>query len=111
MNKGNSVELAATGRKVERPLSPDDPSWDWVESVIPVFDLEDATLEQYLGWYAHESGLNLLWEDPVSEKNARAVILSGSLADTDLNEGLQIVQKIAHFEIRIDGDSIWVKVD
>lgn len=111
VNEGHSVELGAAGRKTERALLINDPSWDWVETVVPVFDIQDTTLERYLVWYAQEKGFSLQWEDTVSESNARAILLSGSIADTSLSEGLQIVRQIAHFDIRIDGDSIWVKVE
>ncbi len=111
INKGQSVELGATGRNAERVLLSGDPSWDWIETVVPVFELQGATLEQYLYWYANESGVSLRWQDGGSEAKARAVKLSGSIADTSLSEGLQIVQQISHFEIRIDHEVIWVKVE
>ena len=110
VNKGSYIELATTGESEEHPLQPDDPAWDWIETVAPEFDIQGASLEQYLEWYARERGLVLVWEDDVSRSNARAALLKGSIAGTGLDESLTLVKRVAPFEHRISNDNLWVKV-
>jgi len=111
INRGRYIELGATGETLSQPLPDDDNSFDWVETVAPVFDLEGATLEEYLLWYARESGYRLQWTEPESEKKAQRLRLNASIAGRTLAEGLQIVSQIAPgFEHRIEDGIVWATV-
>lgn len=111
VNKGRYVELGQAGQKTEREISSDDPSWDWVETVAPEFEIEGASLKSYLDWYTNERGMTLNWEDGSSESKAANAKLTGSIAGATLDEGLEIVRRIAPFQYRVDGEALWVKVD
>ena len=111
VNKDRFVELDMNGKKAERILSADDPSWDWVETVAPEFDIQGESLHRYLTWYAGQRGVELVWADDASEAKAERIELAGSIANTTLHESLLIVQKIAPFEFRIEGDTLWVRVE
>jgi len=111
VNKDRFVELDMNGKKAERVLSTDDPSWDWVETVAPEFDIQGVSLKQYLTWYAGQKGIALVWADDASQAKAEGIELAGSIAGTMLHEGLLTVQQIAPFDYRIEGDTIWVKVE
>jgi len=111
VNKGSYIELATTGESGERPLRHDDPAWDWIETVAPEFDIQGASLKQYLEWYARERGLVLVWDDEVSRSNAEAALLKGSIAGTSLDESLLLVKQVAPFEHRISDDRLWIKVE
>lgn len=110
VDKGSSVELDAKGRVVTKPLDTNDPKWDWIDKVAPPFDIQGATLEQYLNWYAHERSLELIWADETSEKNAGKTVLTGSIEDSSLDEGLDLVQQIAPFEYQVAADQFRVIV-
>lgn len=111
VNKDRFVELDMYGKKAERILSADDPSWDWIETVAPEFDIEGKSLHEYLTWYAQQRGVELVWADDASKARAETIELAGSIVDTTLYESLLIVQQIAPFEFRIEGDTIWVRVE
>lgn len=111
INKGYYVELDTSGESGEQPLQADDPDWDWIETITPEFEIQNASLEQYLQWYARESGLNLVWADKESESKAKAALLVGSVAGTSLDESLMLVKQVAPFEHKISLDSLWVKVE
>ena len=111
IDKGYTVELAESGSMRKRPLRSEDPDWAWIETLATGFDIEKVSLEQYLQWYAGERGLQLQWTDKVSQSNARAATLSGSLEGTSLDEGLEIVKRVAPFEHRISDGELWVSVD
>ncbi len=111
INKDRLVELDRNGEKAESFLPADDPSWNWVETVAPEFNIQGASLQQYLVWYVGESGVKLMWADDASQAKAEKIELSGSIAGTTPRESLRTVQKIAPFDYRIEGDTIWVKVE
>jgi ferric-dicitrate binding protein FerR (iron transport regulator) len=111
VNKGYSLELAANGESGQQPLHADDPDWAWIETVTPEFDIEGASLAEYLQWYASERGVELVWADTASESKANAAILAGSISGSSLDEGLLLVKKIAPFEHRLSTDRLWIKVE
>ncbi len=111
INRGHFVKLDASGKSGQYPIQPDDPSWAWIETVAPEFDIQGASLEQYLRWYAHERGVNLVWADAASEASAGAALLAGSIADASLDEGLMLVKQVAPFEHRLSSGTLWVKVE
>jgi len=110
VDKGRSVELDAKGGVVTKPLEANDPDWDWIDKVAPAFDIQGATLEQYLNWYTHERSLELVWADGASEKKAKKAVLAGSIDASSLDDGLDMVQQIAPFEYRVVADQLLVVV-
>ena len=111
IDKGYFVEMDLAGEPEKHLLESDDPDWEWIETIRPEFEIQDSSLEQYLRWYAHESGLTLDWADEASETNARTTILSGTISGSSLDESLLVVKQVAPFEHRILDNSFWVKVD
>ena len=94
-------------------IRPDDSAgrWAWVDTVVTEFDLDGATLHDYLLWYAREKGVQLEWADVVSEEKAQAIRLSGSIEDQSLDAGMQTVQRIAPFDYEHVGNTLRVKID
>lgn len=111
VNEGSFLELGPSGRTGGGDLRSDDPDWLWIESIPPAFDLEGASLAQYLEWYAHELGLVLRWESNGAEQRASSVRLSGSIEGASLEEGLEIVRRIAEFDIREVDGALWISVE
>lgn len=107
---GRFLEVDTLGSKKDLPLQDDNANWAWIETVVPEFQIEGATLAEYLNWYAHERGLRLNWGDTGSAQKARDIVLSGSIRGASLGEGLQIVRQIAPFESSVDGDVLRVTV-
>lgn len=108
IGSGFVLDLSSRGDQTERTATPDDPIWQWVEAVAPEFELDGATLEQYLDWYAGQKGLSLAWSDAGSEAQAKRTRLRGSIAGTTLEDGFEAVQRIAKFEYRFEDDVLWV---
>jgi hypothetical protein len=111
VNKGHFVELSDSSEQTERPLESGGPDWDWIETVVPEFDIDGATLERYLEWYAHERSLELEWANVASRTRAGATFLTGSIAGASLDEGLEIVQRISAFDYQLTGDTIRIRVE
>ena len=78
---------------------------------MPEFDIDGATLERYLEWYAHERSLELEWANVASRTRAGATVLTGSIAGASLDEGLEIVQRISAFDYQLTGDTIRIQVE
>jgi ferric-dicitrate binding protein FerR (iron transport regulator) len=111
VEKGHYAEFDADGGHAQYVLAADDPDWSWIGTVAPEFEIEGASLEQYLRWYAHEAGVILDWADEASERNAAEARLSGSIAGASVHDSLEIVQRIAPFEYRLSQERLWIRVE
>ncbi|MBT8061397.1 MAG: FecR family protein [Gammaproteobacteria bacterium] len=111
VDRGYSLALDAAGGAQKSELDDTSQDWAWVDTIVPEFNIEGATLEQYLRWYAHERGLELQWSDRESQINARNTGLSGSIQGADLDESLELVKRIAPFRHEVTGDRLLVAVE
>ena len=108
---GRQYLLSAGGEAREQLLDENAPYWDWADSVRPPFDIDGATLEDYLAWYAREQGLTLRFAAGRSEQSARAALLSGSIEGLSVQEGLDHVQRIAPFAFESDLQVMTVSIE
>lgn len=101
VNSGTLFLYSSSGEESDVRIDSDDPLWNWVDTIAPAFDIEGASLESYLSWYAQQRAVDLQWENSVSRENARKIRLTGSIEDTSLQEGFEIVRRIAPFDYRL----------
>lgn len=100
---GRMYELTSDGDERRQELSATNPVWAWTSSVAPAFDADGAMLSDYLRWYARQQGLSLAWEDSSTQAYAERTTLSGDiLRGLSLDDGLDVVRRIAPFEYRIE---------
>ena len=111
VDSGKLIVVNADGDAFGRPVRSNDDVWRWVAAIAPEFNIDGATLEDYLNWYAREAGLTLRWETAASRVIAKQSRLSGSIADMPLEEGLTLVRLIAPFESRVADSTLHVTVD
>jgi hypothetical protein len=76
-------------KKIE--ISPQDPSWKWVNDAAPKFDLEEKNLHQFLVWITREHGLTLHFSQSHTEKLTKFIILHGDIDGLGLQEALNTV--------------------
>lgn len=108
---GSQVRFSADGRNETEPLDTDNPDWNWIESVAPVFDMNGASLAEYLDWYARETGAELVWADDASRSAAARITLSGDLDNSSLADSFTAVQRVAPFDYRLEDKHLWVRVE
>ena len=77
---GESVRVPANGGNIQRRnVALYGNEWNWVDRMIPVFDIDGRNLFDYLIWTTREIGHALEFETPEAEQMARATILHGSI--------------------------------
>ena len=111
VNAGFQLRFDAAGDARQEALDAQDPDWRWIESVTPVFDIDGASLADYLAWYANEEGLDLVWADDKSQAQAEKTTLTGSIEGVSTADSLVLVQRVAPFEYRAEAGELWVKLD
>ena len=108
---GTLFEVSADGDERREELASTDPMWDWTASIVPVFDIDGVSLKAYLEWYARERGLQLDWADDSARSYAERTALSGSIKGLSLEQGLEVVRKIAPFRHQLSGDVLLISTD
>lgn len=111
VDAGRQVAFNADGGEDSEKLDTEDPSWRWIENVAPAFDIDGASLADYLAWYANEDGLELVWADESSRSRARRTTLTGGIEGVTPSESLEVVRRVAPFEYRREQGRIWVRVE
>ena len=73
-------QLRVTDSSIERrPLSPQDPRWQWALQIAPEFDIEGVPLAEFLRWVSRETGRELVYLSPRAADAARTLVLHGSI--------------------------------
>ncbi len=84
--------LSVTGTDVSRSALPStDPSWSWIAGVTPPFSIEGRSVEDFLIWAARETGRTILYTSPAAARQARSVVLSGTVEGLTPDEAVEAV--------------------
>jgi hypothetical protein len=107
---GNAGEqlTVAQGQVSRAPLSPTAANWNWVGSVTPPFEIEGRSVESFLVWAARETGRTVVYESPDAARQARSVILRGTVTGLTPDEAVQAVLSTTSLQPRIQADHIRV---
>jgi ferric-dicitrate binding protein FerR (iron transport regulator) len=111
VQQGSQLAVDDAGMEQRGDLDSTSPVWAWAAQIAPDFGIEGTSLLAYLEWYTRESGLKLRWRNEEARRYAAQAVLKGSIKDLSIDEGLEVVKKIAPFNYEISGDTFTVSVD
>ena len=107
---GSAVELlggeqgraGTSGTPEVQDTRPHETAWDWVSSVVPMLDIEDRTLGEFLRWVARERGLHVEFATDGLAATAPSIRLSGSIGGMTLEQALASVLATCRLDYRIE---------
>lgn len=106
---GTALTVDPAGR-VEREVIPSHgASWGWVLETSPPFELEGASLADYLAWLRRETGWRVRYADPELEREADGTTLHGSIAGLRPDQTPAAVLPGAGLAHRIEGGTLVVE--
>lgn len=88
---GEQLLLTADGARDRRPVSPQDPRWEWATSIAPTFDIEHQPLSLFLQWVARETGRNVVYSDALAQEQSGKLVLRGSIRNLPPDQALAAV--------------------
>jgi hypothetical protein len=91
VNQGFQLTGQSSGIFEKSIISPQDPSWQWVNEAAPKFSLEGKSLHQFLVWIAREHALTLQFSEKHTEKLSQFIILHGDIEGLTLDQTLNTV--------------------
>ncbi len=74
---GEVVTFEGTELASREPVPTTHPRWDWIHNSMPAFDLEAASVHDFLVWATREAALELAFADEAVRRHATAVRLHG----------------------------------
>lgn len=105
---GERLRVAADGEIERTMIAPTDPDWDWAAETAPLFDIEDRTLDAFLGWAARETGRRLMYANDRARRTAESVQLRGSIAGLTPHAALDVVLSTTELRRAANDESILI---
>jgi ferric-dicitrate binding protein FerR (iron transport regulator) len=91
VNAGTEV-LIDRGRAVtRRPIATAGRDWAWAESMAPDFEIENRPLQEFLEWFARETGRKLVISDDAVRKQVATIRMHGNVHGLTAMEALSAV--------------------
>lgn len=100
---GEELTILAQGSVQRASIAPDDPGWDWVQTVAPTVYAEDQPLSELLDWVARETGRRVYFARPELELRAQRTILHGSPRRLMPMEALGVMMQTTDFHYLVTG--------
>ena len=82
--------LFSAAEAESRPFAPHGPEWQWMAEVSPPIDIEGLPLSTYLDRLAREQGWSVQHADSSLARDARGIILHGSVAGLAPEDALDV---------------------
>lgn len=88
---GTEVTVDRSRTVTRRPISTVGRDWTWAESMAPDIDIENRPLQEFLDWFARETGRKLVMADDTVRKQAATIRMHGDVRGLTAMEALSAV--------------------
>jgi ferric-dicitrate binding protein FerR (iron transport regulator) len=103
---GEEIDVGRNGEVRRYTFSRHDSEWNWAEALAVTPDIEGRPLLQFLTWVAHETGRQLMFDEPATEAQARAVTLHGKAANLPPLEALDLLLSTTDLEYVLPSEQV-----
>jgi hypothetical protein len=83
--------------------------WEWTERLAPPFDIDGRTVEEFLDWFAAQTGRTVVFADPTVAQRARDSVLRGSIDLAPLPK-LQAVLATTTLGYTVEGERVLISL-
>lgn len=90
-NRGEALEVSTDGSIALTRVAVDDESWAWAQAAAPPFEIEGATLAEFLEWASREAGWEVRYADQALAESARSIHVSGTIEGLTAAEAVSVV--------------------
>lgn len=105
---GTEVEVDGDGNLRRAAVPVGGPEWGWVTAIAPPFDLDGASLSEFLAWVSRETGLRVVYQDASTAAAAPGISLSGSVEGLTPEEALAAVLPTCGLVHRVEGGDLYL---
>jgi ferric-dicitrate binding protein FerR (iron transport regulator) len=117
LSRDGSIEAARVGERLiatnraavrREAIATFGTEWEWAERLAPPFDIDGRTVDEFLAWFAAQTGRSVVYADAAAEREAREV-LTGSI-DLEPLQKLSAVEVLTDLTFTLEGDRVVVRV-
>jgi len=100
ISQNQMITINNQGEAHLSPISLHAPLWDWTFLAQEAFDLNDKSLYEFVQWYAHQTGMEIDWQN--LESPSKRVRLQGNIKNMTAEKALQTVFYSTQYSYSID---------
>jgi ferric-dicitrate binding protein FerR (iron transport regulator) len=108
---GERLTIDPDGRQLSQFVSPHDSEWNWIGQIAPTFAIDRQPLKDFLTWVGRELGQEIVFADALSESQAKAVILRGSIDGLTPEQALPAVLSTTRLHLKRRDEKIVIEAD
>ena len=105
LSASDQLVVAASGELQRSSVPVYGELWAWTNDLSPDFPIEGRTFDEFLRWFAHETGRRLEFDSTATEAAARATQLSGNISGLKPVEALRAVEATTRFSCDLSDPS------
>jgi ferric-dicitrate binding protein FerR (iron transport regulator) len=108
--RGESVSVARDGTVTRGSVPIAGPEWAWTSATAPGFQLEEASLTDFLDWVSREEGWDWHFADAAARQRGAGVVLHGSIDKLTPAEALDAVLPTCGMAWRLEAGSLIISL-
>lgn len=108
--RGESVSVTRDGTVTRGSVPISGPEWAWASAAAPLFQLEDASLTDFLDWVSREEGWDWHFADAAARQRGAGVVLHGSIDKLTPAEALDAVLPTCGMAWRLEAGSLIISL-
>ncbi|WP_154224387.1 FecR domain-containing protein [Marinicella rhabdoformis] len=89
LNSQQKIQLMDSENSGISPIAANDPIWDWTFKAQAEFKLNQKSLHDFVEWYAHQTGIQVDWNQ--LESQTKRVKLNGSIKNMNAEQAIKTV--------------------
>lgn len=106
---GGELVLAEDGSFRRADIRVHGPDWDWIRRAAPAFEIEGASLADFLDWVSRETGLPWRLAGPRAGQPPEEITLHGSIEGLAVEDALAMVLPSCGYRHRRVGDRLLIE--
>ncbi len=91
VHAGTEVVIDRNRTVTQRPIPTTGREWAWAESMAPDFEIENRPLQEFLAWFARETGRKLELADDAARAQVGSILMHGDVRGLTAMEALSAV--------------------
>lgn len=100
LNSKQKIQLIDGENSTVTPVATNDAIWGWTFKAQAEFDLNQKSLHDFIQWYAHQTGIQVDWNQ--LESQSKRVRLNGSIKNMAAEEAIKTVFLSTQYSYRIE---------
>jgi ferric-dicitrate binding protein FerR (iron transport regulator) len=108
VNAGSEVLIDGLRHVTRRMVDSSGPQWAWTEAMAPTVDIENRPLGEFLGWFARETGRQLVIADDATQRQLTTIRMHGNIQGLEPTQALAAVLGSTSLRFQVSDNAIRV---